>query len=308
MSNREEIVALNKIAIIQELIEKTKNCVVIWKQKQIKQYDSNFNGYKFIITQPNPNSVVLDVLKNNNLYKSYNSLSLQNLKELFNTIEIISIGADLEKYKKINEFLYKKGSCRQEQIGSLVNIYDNFVFGFGAEVGGSAPVEKFRNEEIFLLPNNITFDPNLTFLWSGNHTDIDDEPDVELHDGDLTFIRQQISGVSPRLWGYANIKFDTISLPILPPYGAFIRIVSRREEESNVFLNVEVVSNNTVFFNTQVEQFNYYSFWSQYVSLGNTSINDLTVRLSMFTNSSNLLPRAIRITAVDLRLFGKSIA
>jgi hypothetical protein len=110
-------------------------------------------------------------------------------------------------------------------------------------------------------------------------------------------------------WGYANIGFSLNNLPPTAPFSFTIRIAHRREVRLGVNLQIALVVNSTVVYSTSIIPSSSYSVFNSGVQplAGITDIEDLQVRLNMFTNTGDLDTRAIRISAVDLRFFGHNI-
>lgn len=82
-----------------------------------------------------------------------------------------------------------------------------------------------------------------------------------------------------------------------------VRVAHRREANDGVTLVVDMIADTSVIFTDTVESEETYSVYDSglvEISPSITSISRIFVRLSMYTNSGNLDPRALRISAVDL--------
>lgn len=304
-NNKKQIKSLNRLAIIQELIEKTKNCSLFWVETSLGQFRTQFTNYDFYLTKTSTNTYNLDIIKNKDLYMTYNSLLQSNVKDLYDTVGILSSDSALNKSRRINEFIGRKGSCRQGEIGSSNKFYPISVQGFGLLATGAVTPQIFRRKFVYLNPTSIEFDT--AYPWSGSHLDIDESDIFNQADGDSTFIRQQVAGLSPTVWGYCDVNFNLSTLPSKPPFVIQSRVVARRESEPGMNLTIQVILNDSSIYQQTIFLNESYSYWSSgdlYLGDYFSSIKDLKIRLSTFTNVGNLLPRAVRVTGVDLGVTG----
>ena len=303
-NNKETIKTINRTAIIQELIEKTKNCSLSWSESSAGQYKAELPSYIFYLTK-NYNEVFnLDILKNNETYTAYNSILQSNVKTLFEVVELINSNSDLNKFRKFNEFLSRKGSCRESDIGISNKNYNMPIQSRGSLVSGSVSPTVYRRRLAYLNPTQINYDPT-DFPWAGTHEDINDF-DIAFSDLDASYIRQEIVGSLPTIWGYVDIGFDLSTVPKLPPFAFNARVAHRRESEIGVALIISVFVNGQNVYATTVVCDETYSLW---ISGTNTLLNidkidSFFIRLNMYTNSGNLSPRAVRVTGVDLGISG----
>lgn len=304
-NNKKQIKNINRLAIIQELIEKTKNCSLYWVETSLGQYRTQFSNYSFYLTKTSPTVYNLDVIKNNDLYTAYNSLIQSNVKNLYETVEILSSNSVLNKSRRINEFLGRKGSCRQGEIGSSNKLYSIVPQSFGLRGSGVVVSQVLRQKFLYFNPSEIDFDGE--YPWAGSHLDIDEFDVFNQNDGDQTYIRQQVSGERPTNWGYCDIKFNLASLPQSSPFIVIGRVAARRETEPGVSLIISLIINNQTVYQQTIELNESYTNWETgqtFLDDSFSKINDITIKLVTFTNSGNLLPRAVRVTGVDLGIYG----
>lgn len=293
-TNLEEMKKINRLAIMQEMVEKTKNCGLIWDQISPTHFRSKYQNYEFSVSKTNQSTFAFDVLKDKKLFRTYNSSTQDGIDTLYEEIESCSRDNPLEKYKTLTKFLSSVPACY-----NLTNIIPITIGSYGVKTGGNVTANKYVLQTINLSPNLLSFSPT-TFAWTGNLSGI------LTNNGDTSYIRQQVSGEFPTNWGYAFVEFDnTVFANLLPPYQFQIQLVHRREANDGVVLNVDLLLNSAVAFNNTIipiESYNSYN--SGFLNFSQTSINQAMLRLSMFTNTGNLSPRALRITYVNLTVKG----
>ena len=102
MKNVEELKIVVRTAIFSELIEKTKNCAIIWNSIAVGQYFSESDNYKFYISKTSLETYNLDILKYNKLYISYNSNFDPILFNLYKEIDYFIINEKLKKHRIIS--------------------------------------------------------------------------------------------------------------------------------------------------------------------------------------------------------------
>jgi hypothetical protein len=308
VNNKAQIKALNRIAIIQELIEKSKNCSLFWQQSSLNQFKTQFSNYKFFVTKNLNDYFVLDVLQDDQLYVTYNSIINPNVEELYKIIELLVSESTVNKYRRVNEFIGRKGSCRQGEIGSSNKLYPINLQGFGLKASGTVAPEIFRRRLAYFTPTGIEFDT--TYPWTGNYENIKVNDVFSNHDGDATYIRQSVAGLLPTYWGYLDVKFDLSSVPKKPFFTIVARVVARRETEGDVFLNINMLVNDTNVWQQTILLSESYILWSSnetWLDNSISSIEDFKLRLTTYTNSGNLIPRAVRVTGVDLAIYGYDV-
>jgi hypothetical protein len=298
-TNLEELKNISRTALLGELNEKTKKCGLLWNLIRPGVYKATNSPYDFHLTKVNGNTCVLDVTKNGTSYRSYNSSIVEGVSELFDTVDVIAAQAEqFEKLKVASRFLGQIPSCR-------ASVYRETMHD-GLIVSGSAMAQKLSAISLTMLPTTLTFGPTL-FPWSGFVTSIDDPPNATSHDGDATYIRQQVSGALPTQWGYAYIGFNMSALTFSGPYRFNVKVAHRREAQAGVTIFIDVIANSTLVFSSQHPSTNSYSVsttGNQFLPSDMLNLTDLTVRLSMFTNTGNEEPRALRVSAVDITILG----
>lgn len=290
--NLDELKILNRAALIAELIRKTKDCAIIWNQIKVGVYFASPTPYKFYLSKINSDVWTLDVLKHASGYRTYSSANQTEVKELYETVDSIGAMTEvLDRTKSLISAVSQVRGCSQKV--ETVNSTG------GLKAAGSSSYAKLTAANFLLLPQNLAF--GLTpFPWSGSVTDIDEN--VTSHDSDATYIRQEVSGMLPTQWGYAVVKFNPSGIPTSGPKSFRIRVASRREIELGVNVVVELMIGPAVIFTHTFTPSSVYTIYNT----GNVAIPDgteistLNVRLSMFTNVGDMVPRALRVTAVDL--------
>lgn len=303
MTNLEEIKRINRIALMQEMVEKTKKCGLVWNKTEPNQYHSQYQDYDFFATRTNATTYSLDVLKNGQIYRTYNSSTQEGVDTLFKEIESTTQNCELKKYKKVNQIIDSMRTCRDG--GSSILVPSS---SYGVRCGGGLMPEQTRFESFFITPTSMYFGPS-PFPWTNFGGSF--EQVLTVNDGDSSFIRQQVSGELPTNWGYAFAAFDTsyFSSYLNPPYKFRINVSHRREVNIGVALNIDLLVNNSVFYSTYVLPGVVYNTFDSGIQ-DMTNINgfsQLTLRFSMYTNSGNALPRAVRITYASLDVSGYTL-
>lgn len=296
--NLSELKSINRSALIAEITEKSRACAMIWKQIAPGQYQCTNLPFDFYISRTNQSDYSLDVLKNGAYFRRYNSYLQPEVKELYETVDsMLGRGQTNDRIKKLVQSVSKiKRACDET--------YDE-VMRFGVVGGGAAVDQLLRPSTMFGRPSSLTFGPTL-FPWSGGVTDIDDSPgSVLTNDADATYIRQEVSGAPPTQWGYAYVGFPSVDLPPVGPYQIRVTVVHRREANPGPQLNVDVVADSAVVFTNRVTCGTTYAMYdSGMVPVSLPSISNITVRLSMYSNTGNEDLIAMRVTAVNIAVYG----
>lgn len=299
-NNLEELKSINQTILLKDMIERTKACGLIWNKININLYQIRISIYEFNLSKSS-NNVILDVTRKGTLYRSYNSYNLPEVEDLFNIVEKLFWNYD--KTETLEDLVSGLGELEGCEFDVITDVGSG-----GLEAGGEAIYGMLEDIEITLLPTSITFEPTL-FPWNGIVGSIDDSPNANSNDGDGSYIRQQVAGPLPTNWGYATCEFDMTNLPQAPLFSFDVSVAHRREVELGVILTVDVLINSTLHYTGQVVSTSSYTVFSS----GKTplpdvnTIDELQVRLSMFTNTGNSLPRAIRISAVDIKIYGYQV-
>ena len=295
-TNLEELKTISRSALIQELTEKSKRCGLTWHVDGAGRFRAAQGAYTFVLSKTSADITNLDVQKAGTLYRSYNSSTQSEVADLYETVANLPAASDAaEKYKTIGKFMGTLRTCRDPVVAVSTS--------GGVLVAGAAGVtatEPFP--ETILSPDTLTFDPT-PFPWSGVVASINDAGLVTSHDGDSSYIRQEVAGELPTQWGFATVDFAA-GLPFIgdaPPFQLNARVAHRREALDGVVLYIDVIVNNAVEFHDEVVCDETYSIYqSGYFTLVATEIDSLQIRLSIFTNTGDPDPRAIRISAVDV--------
>jgi|694.fasta_scaffold47047_4 hypothetical protein len=301
-ANLEEMKKISRMALVKELVEKTKNCGLIWHQLSATQHHVKYLDYDFYAARTSQKVYTLDVLKDGKFYRSYNSIFQEEVENLFIEIELSYGDSNIDKYKKIGNFLGRLNGC-----GNITkNTYNISVVGFGVFISGTSTVEQLRpiNPSIELEPLALTFGPS-QYAWVGELADITTNDNT-------TYITQKISGEFPTNWGYAFLEFNTTPvLNLLPPYATRIQISHRRELNGGVFLNIDLLINGAIVFSkTDDESFESSTSFVledtglQMTADGPTYIDSIILRMYMFTNTGNLDTRTIQIDYASVTMQG----
>lgn len=296
-TNLDELKAVSRVAIIKEMIERTKHCAFKWHEMAPAQYRATSLPYEFTLTKTNANTAVLDVRKEGRLWRSYNSSTLSDVMELYQTVDILYASTQaMAKAHGLTQFVAEIRGCQPRTY--------NIVMNGGIKGGGSAPNEKLSPVSLRLGPNALSFGPT-PFPWTGGLSDISEV--ATSHDEDATCIRQQVSGALPTNWGYAIVGFDEFDVAGLrSPLSFNVRVAHRRETEDGVNLVTDVLVNNAVIYTNSTASGDTYSVTQSgsQLMVGIDQIDTLEVRVSMFTNTGNAAPRVLRVSAVDIEILG----
>jgi hypothetical protein len=294
--NLEELKKISRLALMKELIEKTTNCGLIWNKIKPTCYHAQYDKWDFLITRTNAEIYVLDVQKNGNLYRSYNSSTQDGVYDLFTEIEFASKEMPIEKYKKLEKFIGKLPTCR-DITGSTYNVA---VSGYGCKTSGSAFIKEVQLSTVSILPNSLIFGPT-PYPWSGYLSSITTD------NGDGSYVRQQVSGEFPTNWGYAFAGFSpSLISSISPPLKFKFQVSNRRETNDGVVLNMDLILNNSVVYGTTTSPTTSYTLFDsgfQPITISEP-ITQMSLRMSMFTNTGDLAPRALRISFVKIFIQG----
>lgn len=293
--NLDELKALNRSALITEITEKTKQCGLVWSSAAKGQYNTTSLPYNMYLSKMGNDTYNLDVLKNRTLYRSYNSTIQPEVQELYEVVDSIVSDSSVNRMKSLISTISQIHGCGPEEI--------SISMSGGIRANGTALVQKFVSTNTLLLPTLFSYSA-VTYPWTGTVDDINDAPNVTSHDGDATYARQEVAGPLPTQWAYATCKFDDSGLPTNDPRKFRIRVAARREAELGVNLIIELVIGVSVVFTGTFTPSSAYSIYnSGFVTIPNGIVGPgLQVKLSMFTDTGNYIPRAVRVSAVDLTL------
>lgn len=295
-SNTKELKKISRSALLKEIIEKTKACAFVWNQLSASQYKAKTEEYDFWLTKTDSEAYVLDVHRLGRNYRSYLSAVHEEVSELYKIVDIMMASNQrIERAKNLSNMLI--------DLRGYGPVIHN-IFGHGGLYGfGEAECENCRPVLVYMQPASVTFGPT-PFPWTGSVNSI--KENVMLHNGDGSYLRQEVHGELPTNWGYVNIAFSP-HIDIGPPYLFTIRVAHRREAESGVILVVDFLINDTVIYTASDNSSNLYTIFNsgvQGVPENIKELDSILVRVSMFTNTGNDIPRAIRISAVDLIMSG----
>lgn len=296
--NLDELKTLNRSALISEITEKTKKCGLIWQQIANGQFVTTSPTYDLYLTKMSSDTYSLDVLKNASLYRSYNSNFQIEVQELYETVDSLLMNStNIERMKALISAVGQIRACNPSAFSETLS---------GGLVGsGGALIQNLTILNHLLRPIALTYGPT-SFPWNGDVSDIDDAPSALDHDGDASYIRQEVSGALPTQWGYAIVGFDPTGVSSTDPRTFRIRVAACREAELGVNIVIELLIGPAVIFTgtfTPSSAYTVYSSGLVAIPVG-TSISSLEVRLSMYTNTGDSAPRAVRVSAVDLKING----
>lgn len=161
--NIEELKYINQKALMMELVELTKGCVLAWSKVGEGVYYSKIGTnatYEFFVstsrddifsTSRSGRNYSLDIKKNGKYYKSYNSVVDYGVEQIYREVELYSIDGLLRKRRKLANFVADLIDCRHifyefpsgGILASGQNILTTIGLNFGGVVsGGTAGVEK----------------------------------------------------------------------------------------------------------------------------------------------------------------------
>lgn len=297
-SNLEELKSVSRLALIKELIERTKECSFVWDDIGPGRFRSVSLPYEFYLTKTGPETAVLDVLKNGGYYRTYNSSTQGEVGNLYSTVDTLyASNAKAEKLNKVTQFVSAIRGCSPRT--------HSIVMNGGIDGGGTGPVTKLTPSNYLLLPTAISGDPSWVY---GPVSNVAHSPNALSHDGDATYMRQEVSGALPTQWPYAFLTVDVSSVVAFAPLSFEARIVHRREVEEGVTLTLDVLVNEddaVVYTGTFTSDETYTVSTTGIQQMpGIVSLDELTLRVSIFTNTGNTAPRAIRVTAADITIHG----
>lgn len=296
MTNLDELKTISRSALIQEMTEKSKRCGLTWHVEGAGRFRATRGDYTFVLSKTSADITNLDVAKLGRLYRTYNSSTQPEVADLYQTVASLPTAFDMaEKYKTLGTFMGTLRTCREPEAT---------IFGSGGVlVAGSAGITEVTVfPETVLSPASLTFGES-PFPWSGDYTLIDDGGLVTSHDGDASYIRQEVFGEAPTQWGFAVVGFapGLAFIGNSAPYQLNARVAYRREALGDVDLYIDVLVNDAVVLHDEVTASETYSIYqSGYFAIAATSITKLEIQLSIFTDNGDPDPRAIRISAVDV--------
>lgn len=298
-SNLESLKTVSRLALIKEMIERTKECSFVWDDIGPGRFRGVSLPYEFYLTKTGAETAVLDVLKNGGYYRSYNSSTQGEVDELYATVDTLyASNSKVERLNKLTQFV---GTIR----GCAPKTY-NIVMNGGINGSGEALVTKMAPSSFLLLPVAISGGGG-SWVY-GSVSDLADEPNAASHDGDATYIRQEVSGALPTQWPYVFLKIDVSSVVAFAPLSFEARIVHRREAELGVTMRLDVLVNegDAVVYTGDFASAQTYTLSTTGIQPmpGIVSLDELTLRISMFTNSGNTAPRALRVSAADITIHG----
>lgn len=304
MNNLNELKVVTKAALLKELIERTKSCALVWIALSPVQFKTTNPPFDFYITRTSTTNYILDVLKNNSAYRNYDSQFFPEVDELYQTISVLDINANI----------YKRTQKLSEFVGGIRGACDNKVFSNtglgGIRANSSAIVKKCRPTSAVLNPFYMDFTYS-DYPWVGTLDDINEN--VYFHDGDAGFIRQEVERAEPfTTWGIARLIFDPTILALAGrPVQLKIRTADRRDTPDEIQLRASLYVNSYHFYtrfhnpasNWAVTTTGANVGWPPNPSL-DPNITSLAVFLELATYTSDTIHRAVRISACDILATG----
>ncbi len=109
-TNLEQLKLINRLALIKEIIEKSENFALIWNDIAPGKFIAVKDNYEFHLNKTSPSVVALDVLKNGNFYRSYNSSTQVEIADLFDKVSSIS-NLSINKFRKLQNFISDLPNC-----------------------------------------------------------------------------------------------------------------------------------------------------------------------------------------------------
>lgn len=297
--NANDLKLINQVAIIRAIVEKSKNCGMVWNQLSVSTYQTHIDNFVFTLSKVSSGISILDVKKSGQYYRSYSSSAIGEIEELYQIIDALYAQAD--KRSRLTRLTQTLGDIH----GCTVVPLPNITMSGGITGGGSTFLLSGSATTSIFLPTSLAFGPT-PFPWVGTVDDINDSPDADSNDGDASYLRQEVTGLPPTNWGYVYFGFDLTSLPTLSPYSFNLKVACRRETELGVSLIPEVIVNSAVIYSDSTNPTDSYTVFESGLTpmTDVTSIDDFQVRLSMFTNVGDPAIRALRISAVSVEITG----
>lgn len=298
-SNLDSLKTVSRLALIKELIERTKECSFVWDDIGPGRFRSVSLPYEFFLTKTSAETAVLDVLKNGGYYRTYNSSTQGEVDNLYATVDTLyASNAKAERLNKVTQFVSTIRGCSPRTYSIVMN--------GGINGDGTAIVSKMVPSSFLLLPVAISGGGS-SWVYGAPST-VADSPDATAHDGDASYMRQEVSGALPTQWESVSLKFDVSSVVAFAPLSFVARIAHRREVELGVTLRLDVLANeeDAVVYSgdfTSDETYTVSSTGLQPMP-SIVSLDELNFRISMVTNSGNTAPRALRVSAADITIHG----
>jgi hypothetical protein len=297
MANLDELKTVRRSIFLQEIIAKSESCAIVWHSLAPGVYSASASDYDFQLTKTGTDTTSLDVYWNMQPFASYGSSQLTEVDDLYQVVDgIIDRMDELDRLRQADFDIGGLHSCTG-------NRYSETGTG-GIRGGGAATVVQLRpHASSLLLPTSFDGNASSVAPWSGDFTFIDDSPDVTAHDGDGTYVRQEVSGEPPTTWPYGTIGYTLSGLGNSGPYTVRAREVYRRDPETGVdfiaqiWVNDSQIQSDTV---TAGFAYNTLSSGTVAVPVNLGTMSSLAVRVMIYTNSGDTLARAIRVTAADI--------
>jgi hypothetical protein len=194
--NTDELKAINRSALIGELISKTIACGLLWAQPSASTYRTSTGDYDLYLVQTGSDAYTLDVLKDGLGYRSYNSAIQPDVKELFVAVSTLpGSGQQYDRVRDTVRSLSRSRVCWTPPIAPPVS--------GGIAAGGAAAVREIVvGPVVTLLPVSLEMEPP-TENWL-------DGPLGNVTDGsDATYMRQTLNNTGVGgVGGFAAFRFD----------------------------------------------------------------------------------------------------
>jgi hypothetical protein len=228
--NLDEIKSISRTLLLSELIEKTKRCALTWVQIANGRYMATMLPFDFYVSKLATDSYSLDVQKNASFYRTYNSYTQPEVKDLY--VEVDTALRGQQEFSRVRDAMSALGrlsSCIKPKTQSLT------LYG-RVKVGGAA----FSYTGITLTPTAITS----TGLTSGTVADIDER--VDSHDSNATKVLIDYTGVQNPDYMMVKIEFNQSQIPVLGTYNMIrCRVVVKSDDVDDINMVLDYSINDT---------------------------------------------------------------
>jgi hypothetical protein len=238
---------VNRTALIGEITEKTKDCSILWDKIAPYQYRSTLLPWDFYITRSHHNYTSLDVWRNAQFYRNYNSYTQPEVQDLWDVVDTMGDKSQqFDRAKDMMSFMSKIGRCDRISLDFFNELASGGLKGAG--VGSVSTVQ--INNQFTLLPFSMTTSPPVgSVTFTGTVLDIDDAPNVLSHDSDATYAMMNYNGLSNNT-NYPP-PFKIFINPLLIPFGVYsvvrTRLVARLKSlTDSLTVKTDYAINDTV--------------------------------------------------------------
>lgn len=105
IDNVYEMKQMTRFAILREIYEKSKNCAFIWDEIAPGQYHTQVNEFDFILTNPYYETWILDIHREETLYRTFSSNFFPEVKEIYKEVDYFIMNEMIKKHRTLNNVL-----------------------------------------------------------------------------------------------------------------------------------------------------------------------------------------------------------